>query len=249
METAPSIKPIKLKEYESKQSKYSHCSKLPMRAMLCGPSGSGKTILLQNMVLDIYRGCFSRIYVFSPSINIDHTWEPVKDYIRDHIKPNDREQIYFDSYDPSALEHIISTQHKVVNYQKSQGHKSIYQILIIIDDFADSPEFTRKSQLLHQLYIRGRHQFISTITATQVFKAISPIVRKNITDLYVFRLRNYADLEGIIEEVSALYDKRTLMDMYKTATDEPYGFLYVKLTAKNKTEMFFQNLTTKLIPE
>jgi len=249
METAPIIKPIKLKEYESKQSKYSHCSKLPMRAMLCGPSGSGKTILLQNMVLDIYRGCFSRIYVFSPSINIDHTWEPVKDYIRDHIKPNDREQIYFDSYDPSALEHIISTQHKVVNYQKSQGHKSIYQILIIIDDFADSPEFTRKSQLLHQLYIRGRHQFISTITATQVFKAISPIVRKNITDLYVFRLRNYADLEGIIEEVSALYDKRTLMDMYKTATDEPYGFLYVKLTAKNKTEMFFQNLTTKLIPE
>ena len=238
METAPSIKPIKLKEYESKQSKYSHCSKLPMRAMLCGPSGSGKTILLQNMVLDIYRGCFSRIYVFSPSINIDHTWEPVKDYIRDHIKPNDREQIYFDSYDPSALEHIISTQHKVVNYQKSQGHKSIYQILIIIDDFADSPEFTRKSQLLHQLYIRGRHQFISTITATQVFKAISPIVRKNITDLYVFRLRNYADLEGIIEEVSALYDKRTLMDMYKTATDEPYGFLYVKLTAKDKTEMF-----------
>ena len=115
METAPSIKPIKLKEYESKQSKYSHCSKLPMRAMLCGPSGSGKTILLQNMVLDIYRGCFSRIYVFSPSINIDHTWEPVKDYIRDHIKPNDREQIYFDSYDPSALEQIITTQHDVVN--------------------------------------------------------------------------------------------------------------------------------------
>ena len=234
----PIIKPIQLKEYETKLSKYANCSKLPMRAMLCAPSGGGKTILLQNMVLDIYRGCFSRIYVFSPSINIDHTWEPVKDYIRDHIKPNDREQIYFDSYDPSALEHIISTQHKVVNYQKSQGHKSIYQILIIIDDFADSPEFTRKSQLLHQLYIRGRHQFISTITATQVFKAISPIVRKNITDLYVFRLRNYADLEGIIEEVSALYDKRTLMDMYKTATDEPYGFLYVKLTAKDKTEMF-----------
>ena len=67
--------------------------------------------------------------------------------------------------------------------------------------------------------------------------------------MYVFRLRNYADLEGIIEEVSALYDKRTLMDMYKTATDEPYGFLYVKLNAKNKTDMFFQNLPTKLIPE
>jgi GTPase SAR1 family protein len=177
---APKIVPIKLKEYDSKQSKYSHCSKLPMRALMCGPSGSGKTILLQNMVLDIYKDCFSRIYIFSPSVNIDHSWNPVKDYIRDHIKPNEREIIYFDNYDAPALEHIIETQNKVVLYQKEQGHKNIYQILIIIDDFADSPEFTRQSRLLHQLYIRGRHAFISTITATQVFKAISPIIRKTI---------------------------------------------------------------------
>ena len=44
-----------------------------------GPSGSGKSILLQNMILDIYEKCFSRIYIFSPSINVDYqTWEPVK---------------------------------------------------------------------------------------------------------------------------------------------------------------------------
>ena len=248
MSAAPTIKPIALKEYESKQSKYGHCSKLPMRSMMVGPSGSGKTILLQNMVLDIYKDCFSRIYIFSPSINIDHSWNPVKDYIRDHIKPNDRETIYFDNYDASALENIINTQHKVVLYQKEQNHNNIYQIRIIIDDFADSPEFTRQSKLLHQLYIRGRHQFISTITATQVFKAISPIVRKNITDLYVFRLRNYNDLEGIIEEVSALYSKKALHELYKEATSEPYGFLYVKLTAKDKTEMLFKNPTTEMIP-
>ena len=245
---SPKIIPIQLKEYVSKQSKYDHCSKLPMRALMCGPSGSGKTILLVNMVLDIYKDCFSRIYIFSPSILIDGSWAPVKDYIRDHIKPHERETIYFDNYDAPALEHIIETQNKVVMYQKEKGDKNIYQILIIIDDFADSPEFTRQSRLLHQLYIRGRHAFISTITATQVFKAISPIIRKNITDLFVFRLRNNADLESIIEEVSALYSKKALMALYKEATDEPYGFLYIKLTAKNKTEMFFKNLTTKMIP-
>ncbi len=74
----------------------------------------------------IYKDCFSRIYIFSPSINIDHSWNPVKDYIRDHIKPNDRETIYFDNYDASALENIINTQHKVVLYQKEQNHKNIY---------------------------------------------------------------------------------------------------------------------------
>ena len=33
-DTIPSIEPIKLKEYESKQSKYSMVAKLPMRSVL-----------------------------------------------------------------------------------------------------------------------------------------------------------------------------------------------------------------------
>ena len=69
----------------------------------------------------------------------------------------------------------------------------------MIDDFADDTSFTRKSQLLHQLYIRGRHYMISTITSTQVYKQISPIVRNNMTHLFIYRLRNYGDLESIVE--------------------------------------------------
>ena len=78
-----------------------------MRSMLCGPSSSGKPVILSNMILDIYRYCFSRIYIWSPSINVDSIWKPVKDYIRDHIKLNDRETCYFDSYAPSELEQVI----------------------------------------------------------------------------------------------------------------------------------------------
>ena len=223
---APKITPIQLKEYNCKQSKYSDVApKLPMRSMLVGPSGGGKTVLLTNMILDIYRDCFSRVYIWSPSINVDSTWKPVKDYIRDHIKPNDREKCYFDSYEPSELEQVIKTQQKVIDYQKEQKHKDLYQILIVIDDFADDTNFTRKSTLLHQLYIRGRHYMISTITSTQVYKQISPIVRKNMTHLFIYRLRNYGDLEAIIEEMSAIYDKKTLLQMYHEAISEPYSFL------------------------
>ena len=116
-----------------------------MRSMLCGPSSSGKTVLLSNMILDVYRDCFSRVYIWSPSINVDSTWKPVKDYIRDHIKPGDRENIYFDSYEASELEQVIKTQQKVIDYQKEQKHKDLYQILILVDDFVDDPSFTRKS--------------------------------------------------------------------------------------------------------
>ena len=77
----PKIEPIKLKEYDTKQSEYNMVPKVPFRSIILGPSGSGKTILLQNMILDIYRGCFSRIYTFNPSIDVDMSWKPVKGYI------------------------------------------------------------------------------------------------------------------------------------------------------------------------
>ena len=59
----PEVKPVKFKEFDVKQSKYEMVGKLPTRAIIVGPSGSGKTVLLQSMILDIYRGCFSRIYM------------------------------------------------------------------------------------------------------------------------------------------------------------------------------------------
>ena len=75
---APVIAPIQHIEYECKQSKYGeHVPKLPMRSMILSPSSGGKTVLLQNMMLYIYRGCFKIIYIFSPSIDIDHTYMAV----------------------------------------------------------------------------------------------------------------------------------------------------------------------------
>ena len=87
---------------------------------------------------------------------------------------------------------------------------------------------------------------ISTITATQVYKVISPIVRKNVTDLIIFKLRNYADLESIVEELGALTDKKILHNIYKQATAEPYAFLYVNLTAKDINKMFWINFDKQI---
>ena len=70
--------------------------------------------------------------MFSPSVDIDHTWTPIKDYASTDVKPHDKERIYFDSYDPEALAHIVNTQYKVVDYMKEQKHKPLCQILIII---------------------------------------------------------------------------------------------------------------------
>ena len=54
----------------------------------------------------------------------------------------------------------------------------------------------------------------------------------------MYRLRNQADLDGVLDETSAVYDKKTLCQLYRMATDEPYGFLYIKLTSRDKDDMF-----------
>ena len=60
----PSLKPMELKEHTCKQGHYGDIvPKLPMRSMLVGPSGSGKTVRLNNMIVDMYTGCFSIIIV------------------------------------------------------------------------------------------------------------------------------------------------------------------------------------------
>ena len=130
---------------------------------------------------------------------------------------------------------------------KNKNAKKLYSILIIIDDFADNVQFSRHSKLLHSLYTRGRHSMISTITAVQKFVSVAQIVRVNATELFVYRLRNNKDLEAFLEEVSGAVDRKSLMKIYTKCTEEPFSFLYVKLTAKTIHDMFYCNLNKKIV--
>ena len=55
------------------------------------------------------------------------------------------------------------------------------------------------------------------------------------------------DLDTCIDEVSAVLDKKTLLELYNIATAEPYSCLYVKLTAKDRKEMFYQTFTKRFM--
>lgn len=59
MSDLPDIKPYNKAYHTVKQSKYDVVSELPVRSLLLAPSNSGKTVMLQNIILDIYRNCFS----------------------------------------------------------------------------------------------------------------------------------------------------------------------------------------------
>ena len=121
----PIVKPVNVKEYEFKQSKYDVAPRLPSSQIITGPSGSGKGILLQSMILDMYRDVFERRSIYwSPSISVDSNWTPVKKYIQYNLKVDlEKEKCFFDEYIPEELDKVIKQQHKVIEYQKKNDHR------------------------------------------------------------------------------------------------------------------------------
>ena len=135
---------------------------------------------LISLILEQYRGVFERIYIFSPSIDIDDGWIPVKKYIEQDLGVNtEREQAYWDEWDEAALRRIIQQQRKITEASKKLEMKKLYQVLIICDDLADVPQLHRPNGALDTLFIRGRHMQISTLFSSQKLRLISAAVRVN----------------------------------------------------------------------
>ena len=63
--STPTIKPLSVKEFEVKQSKYNVVGTLPIRTILLSPSGGGKPILIANLIMEIYKRLFLRVYIFT----------------------------------------------------------------------------------------------------------------------------------------------------------------------------------------
>ena len=117
--------------------------------------------------------------------------------------------------------------------------KNLFCRLLIIDDFAEDKTFMRYSKILHGLYTKSRHFGLSVKSATQKYNALAPIVRLNSSSLYIFKLKNLAEVDAFVQEQSALVDKNTVYQIYQLATEEtPYSFLFVKLRESDVKKIF-----------
>ena len=117
------VGPIKAKvaEIKFRQSKSDVLPRLPIRALCLGNSGNGKTNLISTLITDerFYRGCFEKIYWFSPTAKIDDALDPVREYIDDRLdQDQEDDKSFHETLDVAFLHKVITRAGRVISWQK-----------------------------------------------------------------------------------------------------------------------------------
>ena len=185
----PEVRPFKLSQTRSPQSETSILPKLPVRAIVAGPSNSGKGVLMTNLLTrpEFWGNSFARIYYFSPSSSVDTSLDPLREHVS-KFQDQSTDPTFFDTFEPEQIKKILDRAQAVTEALKTKGSNQRHNIMIVIDDFADSPQVVHKcGGILETLFIRARHFHVSTVLSTQKFRAVSPCIRINATAMFVFR--------------------------------------------------------------
>jgi hypothetical protein len=90
---------------------------------------------------------------------------------------------------------------------------------------------------------------VTWIVSSQVLNLVGTVIRKNCRCMCVWRLRNHKEVETLCEELSGVYSKDVLMDLYRAATADPYSFMFIRLDAKTRETMFYLRFEQRLAPE
>lgn len=210
-------------------------------------------MIILNILLRYYKDAFARIWMFSPSIKLDPQYAPLRSYL-EKMSDHDKEPLMFEDLDQSVLGKLLEDQRKITEECRKRKIKAP-QVCVILDDLADRGDILTKRQggsqgsWLVSLATRGRHFGVTWIISSQVLNLVGTVIRKNCRCMCVWRLRNHKEVETLCEELSGVYGKDEIMQLYNHATQEPFSFLFVRLDAKTRRDMFWLRFEARLLPK
>ena len=210
-------------------------------------------MIILNLLLRYYKDQFARIWIFSPSIKLDPQYAPLRKYLESMCN-QDKECLMHEDLDQKVLGKLLDEQ-RVITEQCRKRKIKAPQVCVVLDDLADRGDILTKRQggaqgsWMISLATRGRHFGVTWIISSQVLNLVGTVIRKNVRCMCVWRLRNHKEVEALCEELSGVYDKETVMELYKHATAEPFSFLFVRLDAKTREDMFWLRFEKRLLVE
>jgi len=197
---------------------------------------SGKTLRLVNYLQNpnFYAEKFDAVYIYSSTMsNGDDTARFLYDQYADTI---------YSEYSDSHLQSII-------DYQDSIPKSSRPKIALVFDDFIAFPNI-HKNSLMFKIATSYRHHNIGLLLYnTQMLKYLPPVVRASANYVILSQNSNMKQVEALSEEYGGSFGVEKWKQLFATATNEPYGFLYMDLygfTGSNNNPKAYSNFNKLL---
>ena len=201
---------------------------------LTGSGGSGKSSLMLSMFKSkkYYRGKFDNIFYICPAVSFssvaDHPFATHDKVWHELTVP-----ILQEIYDQLAEQPEKTHKQKVYedDEEESEEEPEIEYSCLIIDDFANDLKNKHIQTFLNKMLIKLRHLKLAVIITLQSWKYMPALIRKQVTNLSIYKPKSMAEWFGISEEVFNL-KKDDALKLYNYIYDKPYTHLDVD-TVKN----------------
>jgi hypothetical protein len=160
-----------------KHENFKKNSPQPFSMIVCGSRNQGKSVIIRDLV-ENHMGQFDIYVVFSNTLS--NGW--YQQFITSRLM--------FEEYKPEVLLHLEQAQK-----ERLSKRKKLLNILIIFDDCISLKN--KYSDVIMQLFTRGRHLGMSIVFATQTPTMCASIWRQNTTYLILLKCKGTA-MEHIV---------------------------------------------------
>ncbi len=195
--------------------------KPPFRWIYLGATGAGKSSIIENVVFNKkwgYIKYFDEIYAYIGSLD---DVEKFKDLVK-HFKVGGKVQIN-QEFDAEEVKDLFD------DIEKDAIKKNPPKVLFIFDDQVCNDLTSRgKTNIIDQIFIRGRHANISCIISTQKYRMLNKNTRSdNASHISIFSSTSKAEINAVVEENSGMYTEDQFKDAIKANLKSKYDFVTV----------------------
>jgi hypothetical protein len=198
------------------------------RTLIAGRAGSGKTQLTLELLKTVWKGCYSKIYIISP------TFEAQFEKVWSQLHP-DGIEVFFKMDDE-----LISKLHN----NCIQNTKLGLDTLILIDDCGDDLRKI-KPQAFNLFVSNSRHCRTSIVHLVQKITQSPTVFRSSCDSIFAFGATSFIDREALWRELSTV-SRKTFFPMFSKATAENYSFMACTISKHGTLGLFYKDFKTHI---
>jgi energy-coupling factor transporter ATP-binding protein EcfA2 len=198
----------------------------PHITLVCGAKGSGKSQLVCRLLLTAYKKVYDEIIFVSPTFEsqIKSLWGKLS---------------------PEGIRVVDDLSQEFVDGFLIDQSKSSKNTLLVLDDVGQAQRQLKGNSWM-KLIANSRHYKLSIISLHQKLTQADTCIRVNADTIVCFPSCSYGEREALYKARSTV-DRKTFMDLFRSATIEDYSFLVCTVRSGN-LRFYMSDFKTDITP-